>query len=378
MSQILFKDIEDRVILWFESTNKYVVVQKEVSDIIHDLHNEVSENEIALRLSRRLNTPWDVTVSFVSDIKADIYSANLKKGIEQTKSAPHLDELPVSDSFISKFYGINDSTFQIDYQSNHELRLVHPKFAHLEVDAPDAASAHFKVLTHQKLVYLIVDNHLVGTWDEKNIHFFQGKFSMEIIQKLYQKKEDEWMGVFHASAVGKGESCALILGDSGNGKSTSLALLQAHGFECLADDFVPVDSKNNLVHTFPAAISIKRNSIGTLLPYYPELEDLIEIEFEKQQKIVKYLPPKSLNHLPPTPCKVLIFIKYTLGEPCALTPISNIDAFQQIVTDSWLSPLKPNVEGFLNWFEGLPCYQLAYCDNSKMVATIEDLFKDDL
>lgn len=87
-------------------------------------------------------------------------------------------------------------------------------------------------------------------------------FSRKVFYGAYsknsQKEEDKWLGVFHASAVSNGEKAVLFLGDSGNGKSTSLALLQANGFTCLADDFVPVDAEKRAVYSFPAAISIKR------------------------------------------------------------------------------------------------------------------------
>lgn len=66
------------------------------------------------------------------------------------------------------------------------------------------------------------------------------------------------MGVFHASALGNSKKTVLFLGDSGNGKSTSLAILQANGFTCIEDDFVPIDAKKQEVYSFPAAISIKK------------------------------------------------------------------------------------------------------------------------
>ena len=69
---------------------------------------------------------------------------------------------------------------------------------------------------------------------------------MIIIECIYNKNEAEWMGVFHASAVNYNEENILILGDSGNGKSTSLALLQAQGFQCIADDFVPIDKAQDV------------------------------------------------------------------------------------------------------------------------------------
>ena len=104
---------------------------------------------------------------------------------------------------------------------------------------------------------------------------------MEFIQAMYHKEESEWMGVFHASAVSNQQKAVLFLGDSGNGKSTSLALLQKHGFQCLADDFVPVAAKNKEVYHFPAAISVKNSSLQTLAPLYPIIKRYQRISFKK-------------------------------------------------------------------------------------------------
>ena len=87
---------------------------------------------------------------------------------------------------------------------------------------------------------------------------------MKIIECIYNKNEAEWMGVFNASAINFKDENILILGDSGNGKSTSLALLQAQGFQCIADDFVPIDQAQN-VYSFPAGISIKKKTVSVLL-----------------------------------------------------------------------------------------------------------------
>lgn len=77
---------------------------------------------------------------------------------------------------------------------------------------------------------------------------------MELIQKIHNKEEQEWLGVFHASAVSNGKKAILFFGDSSNGKTTSLSLLQANGFTCLADNFVPVDANTKRVYSFPAVI----------------------------------------------------------------------------------------------------------------------------
>ena len=210
-----------------------------------------------------------------------------------------------------------------------------------------------------------INGEIIDVWNLDEVHFFQGKFSMKLVENIHQKNENEWLGVFHASAISNGKESMLFLGDSGNGKSTSLALLQANGFTCLADDFVPIDAKKQEVYSFPSAISIKRNSLETLLPIYPELENSAEYHFKKLNKIVRFLPPNNSDYTNHLPCKALVFIKYKKDSDLIINKISKVDAFQQLVPDSWLSPIKENAEIFLNWFSKLPCYQLTYSNNQK-------------
>ena len=39
---------------------------------------------------------------------------------------------------------------------------------------------------------------------------------------------------------------------------------------------------------------------------------------------------------------------------------------------------KENAEIFLEWFEGLNCYQLTYSNNEEMIKTVNDIFNNDL
>jgi hypothetical protein len=201
---------------------------------------------------------------------------------------------------------------------------------------------------------------------------------MELIQKIHKKEENKWLGVFHASAVSNGKKSILFLGDSGNGKSTSLALLQANGFTCLADDFVPIDADKKEVYSFPAAISIKKNSLETLLPLYPELKNSAEYNFKRLNKIVRYLKPNNTNFLSHLPCKDLVFIKYEKNSALKFDKIAKINAFMQLVPDSWLSPIKENAQVFLDWFDSLNCYQITYSDNNEMIASVAKIFNDEL
>ena len=169
-----------------------------------------------------------------------------------------------------------------------------------------------------------------------------------------------------------------FLGDSGNGKSTSLALLQKHGFQCMADDFVPIAAATKEVYCFPAAISIKNSSLPTLAPWYPELNDTKEYHLKSLDKRVRYLPPTYTDTKTHLPCKDLVFIKYQKESELSFSKLSKEDAFRQLVPDSWLSPKKENASIFLEWFAIVNCYQITYSITNEMLASVTKIFNDDL
>ncbi len=368
---MLVKQIENKSIVWFEDNNEYIVVEPLVAEILSLLKNNVEKQEIITRRLNSLNIPHKQAENLVSDIKA-LLKTNAKE-----ESINKQIEIPTSFEFI-KFYQINNLIFQVDFQSDYEMFLVHPKFSHLEIETPNNVNHHYKVYSNKEYISFSINDVLINTWGKNNVHFFQGKFSMKLVEHMHGKKEKDWMGVFHASAISNGKSSMLFLGDSGNGKSTSLALLQANGFNCLADDFVPIDVEKQEVFSFPSAISIKKNSLDTLLPIYPELNSTAEYNFKRLNKIVRYLKPNNSDYTNHLPCKALVFIKYKKNSDLDLKEISKTDAFEQLVPDSWLSPIKENAQSFLNWFTELPCYQLTYSNNEKMIETVSKIFNNDL
>ena len=375
-TNILYKTTENKTITWFESSNKYLILEHTTADILKSLNKGISVNKIAEDLSKKLSVPVDATIDFIKNLEKKIYGAKEKNETEEIIDYKDI-KVPKSFEFI-KYYKVNNVVFKISYLSEKELSLVHPKFAHLVNEEIVNFDFEFDVFINNDAIFLFVDKKQIGAWDNKNIHYFQGKFSMEFIQKIHQKDENEWMGVFHASAVSNEKKSILFLGDSGNGKSTSLALLQAHGFTCLADDFVPIDIEKREVYSFPACISIKKSSLETLLPIYPELETTAEYNFTRLNKIVRYLKPNNNNYFSHLPCNDLVFIKYVKDSDLSCKKIAKIDAFQQLIPDSWLSPKKENAQIFLDWFASLNCYQLTYSKNEEMLKTVSKIFDNDL
>ncbi|MDB2385382.1 hypothetical protein N9V96_02805 [Polaribacter sp.] len=371
--KLLYKTIEDKTIVWIANKNEYVVVENQTATILKKIENGETIHKTSNEISAELNIPFEEVLPFVEKLTVDFLT------IHKSKESDKIDsniEIPKNFNFI-KYYKINNLVFKVAFDDELELSYVHPKFAHLVVENPSTIDFSFEVFLENSHIFLYVDGDFIGLWNKTEIHFFQGKFSMELIQKIHNKTEDEWLGVFHASAVSNGEKSILFLGDSGNGKSTSLSLLQANGFTCLADDFVPVDKNKQQIYSFPAAISIKKTSLSVLLSFYPELQTSAEYHFTRLNKIVRYLKPNNTDFFSNLPCKELIFIKYEKDSGIICNKISNLYAFEQLVPDSWLSPELENAKIFLDWFSGLKCYQIKYSDNIKMIDTVSKIFENE-
>jgi hypothetical protein len=372
----LYKVIEDKTIVWFKESNTYLILENETANIIKKISKGVSVHEIATTLSKKISVPLEKAIDFVADLEKQVSNANKS---EVKIIGNDFKDLKKTTCFeFIKYYQINNKNFKVSFETEYELSLIHPKFGHLEIETAKDFEHNFEVFSENNFTFFYVDKNFIGAWNKKESHVFQGKFSMELIQKIHEKEEKEWLGIFHASAVSNRKKSLLFLGDSGNGKSTSLALLQANGFTCLADDFVPINAKEQEIYSFPAAISIKKNSLATLLPLYPELENSAEYHFKRLNKIVRYLKPNNDNYFAHLPCNELIFIKYKKDSEIICKEISKINAFQQLVPDSWLSPEIQNAQLFLDWFEKSTCYQITYSKNEDMIHAVSNIFNNEL
>lgn len=375
MHKFLTKQLEDKTIVWFNTTNNYIILEEIAAQLVQQILENKTPQKIASTLAEKLTISEQEAIKAVHDVNNRIVNPNTTKSKEeQTSKSKYV--LPTSFAF-QKYYQIHTKIFKVQFLNEFQLSLLHPKFAHLEIQESSKIEHTFQVFNANHLIHLVLDGEFIGAWEPKNVHYFQGKFSMKIIECIYNKNEQDWMGVFHASAINFKSENILILGDSGNGKSTSLALLQAQGFQCIADDFVPIDQAQD-VYSFPAGISIKKNALPVLLEEYPELETSAEYHYERLNKTVRYLPPRKIDYSKAAPCKALVFIKYDAAIDFEISKISKLKAFEHLVPDSWISSNPKNVASFLDWFEKMPCYQLTYSNNELMYSAIKRIFEDDL
>jgi len=374
---ILIKPLQNQRIVWFKNTNTYVLVAHQTAQIIQQYFIDFNKTNCINWLKKHLELSQNEAQKLLNAVIDLIDKVNVKNDVIDNE-----DDVvtPVFNLKDTKYYRINNTTFKVDFENADLSFLIHPKFKHLEVKDISKYNHHFEVFLKDTKIAFKADDKFVGMWSADEIHFFQGKFSMTLVEKLYQKPETDWMGVFHASALSDGHQNIMFLGDSGNGKSTLAALLVAQGYTLFADDFVPVEAQSQQIYYFPAAISIKEKALDVLNPLFPELQKTPQIDLAYINKSVRYLvapKPKEAfkTHLP---CKILVFVKYQKGADLKIKEIEKEDAFQKLIPDSWLSPLSKNAQLFLDWFAKLTCYTLTYSNNDLMYQTVKKLYNDDL
>ena len=194
-SDFLYKIIEDKTIVWFKNNNEYLVLENTTADILKRLSKGVSVKEIAFSLSKKLAIPLGKAIDFIIDLEKRIYELKTNEYVGIINDYRDIKK-PKKNAF-TKFYKINSIIFKVTFSNEYlELSFVHPKFGHLEIDTKENYQHEFSVFTNNSFIFLKVNNKLIGAWSRNEIHYFQGKFSMELIQKIHQKEENEWLGVF--------------------------------------------------------------------------------------------------------------------------------------------------------------------------------------
>jgi len=370
----VIKTISDKSVVWFQQSNQYVVMNSFEAEVLLKICNKEKLSNITEWCIKKLSFAQNDADVFIQSIQ-DLISQ--QRGCISNKSDNYTEDNSYSKIIFDcqKCYKISDKVFFVEYETAELEYLIHPKFAHLEVKNTNNSTKHFQVYSSNKKFILKVDNVIIGEWDEENLHFLSGKFSMELLNNFYDKTENDWMAVMHASAISDGENCILFAGDSGSGKSTAAAILMASNFHLIADDFVPIDTSCEIKY-FPAALSVKKQALNVLSKKFPELNTAKEIHFKQLNKTVRYLTPNQSLSVFSYPAKAIIFIKYQENSIFKLNEMPTIDALQEFIPDTWILPVYDNVEKFLNWFSKMSFYQLTYSDNNQLVSEVKNLFND--
>ena len=366
---------DDTVLLWFEKSNRYVVTSKINSKLIELYMNpDESRDSFVNTISSSFQLDNSQANSAFDDIKAFLLDVNKQNDISRSNNS--LETAPLT--YTEAFYKFNDTIVNIRYQSDIIKSLIHPQIEHHLVETCSKYDILFEVFKKDDDLFLHKNKDYVGSFKTKSFHFLQGKFALELTNAIHNTTIDNWIATFHASTISNGEESIMIIGDSGNGKSTLSVLLMAHGFDILCDDFTPLYETNMELYRYPAATSIKKGAFETLKPYLKGI-DALKTHTNGPKKVnIKYVPPilKFENQKASFPCHKIVYVKYDSTKKDSLNLVSSEKVLETLIPDSWISPKESHAQKFINWFKQIECYQLNYSNNTFAISKFRDLFEE--
>ena len=357
---------EQDSIVWLKNSNKYIILNSKILELIKDKLS-LSSKDFLLEITESLN----VSSSIAKKIDKDISELLLEtKQIKLKPVQEHTSK--VKDCKMIQHYYFNDTCVKICFDSEETKALIHPKYSHLAIANTKNCDVEYKIFNSDKKLVIFKNDQFVGSWDNTELHEFQGKFSMELMCSFYNKTEHDWMGVFHASTISRDNRSIMFTGDSGNGKSTLVSILMANGFNVIADDFTPILREDFKTYCFPSAISIKEKSYSLMEQIYPGLKNSKQYYISELKGAVRYLPPTSKETS--ADCSSVVWVKYSQSSENSIKKISTQEALKKILPDTWISNKEVNAKAFLKWIKHTNFYELLYSDNKKLITTINTFY----
>ena len=312
--------------------------------------------------------------SLFDDITVFLEDVNINKDIDE--NTHNVSEAPTLD--LEQSYKFKNKTVTIRYESEIIKSLIHPQIAHHSIENTSEYDVLFDVFKINDELHLLKNGAHVGSFKTQSFHFLQGKFALELTNTIHDTEIDNWIGAFHGSTISNGKESIMIIGDSGNGKSTLSVLLMANGFDVLSDDFTPLYEDNLHLYRYPAATSIKKGAFEALKPYLEGI-DLLKTHTSGPKKVnIKYVPP-ILNYESQSssfPCTKIVYVKYNASKADSLNLVSPEKILETLIPDSWISPKESHALKFINWFKNVDCYELNYNSNDFAISKFKDLFEE--
>lgn len=271
-------------------------------------------------------------------------------------------------------YSLYDRPFSLRCTTEPLARALKPLFAHLLQHAPTAAGPRFTV-----------DADATGYtgWRDQTGLFETTALDDAVIGLLaavleYAVEERNLTALLHAGAVSDGNTCLVLSGAGGSGKSTLTAALLSRGYRYLSDDLVPLEYGGGHALPVPVCLNLKAGSIPVLAGLYPDLPK--RPTWRSGQRQLRFLPPPAFAQRPPErPYRVaaIVFPEYRPSAAPGLEPLDPVTTLTRLIrSDTRFDlPLNPaKIAALCAWIEATPAYDLRYGDLTAALDTLAPIW----
>lgn len=371
-----FKKADSTYLVWLQSLNRYLQLEEPAFWLIQQLKEDLPRQEMIKECSQRYQLLSGEAERFIGEIEEQfqILYRDYQKPEDSSipiGTCPHPSPTPVE-----KWISVADSTIRFSFGDHTIEEFIFPPLTHLEIP-PDSGvyDLHLEIFLYKDYLYLIKDQKRASKWHKADAQKLRGALLLDVINLIHHTTVENWMGVIHASSVCKGNRAVMFPAQPGSGKSTLAALLMAHGFNLVSDDFTPMALENQHIFSFPGAISVKEGSMPLLISYFPELANTPKAHNLSKGENVSFLAPSQ-----PMPSRAgyvvsaIVFVQYDELSDCNLEQVNNLDVINDFLTESWLAHNGLAAEQFMEWYLETPCYKLRYGNHQKAIESIQKLF----
>jgi len=374
VDQIVIRQIHNSYALWFANSKSFILLQEPAFEVYRLYEEGTPIRQIKEICHAKFGNLEADIPRFVEEIIRYLRYFNDPKNAPRVSIADQLLVVPQCHDFFSSVnYQLGKTKLQIRYPNDYFKLAIHPLISHLETEHDANPKNILECFEQDDLLILKCNGALVAAFGTEDFEFFKGAVSQQIYSLIYQRGFNDWMMMLHASGVIAKQQAIVFSAAAGSGKSTIAALLKAHDYQYLSDDFIATDDQGK-VYPFPSAISVKEGAVKTLSTFYPELKTILPEE-AFTGKIVRYIPVHNLTDESAQgyPVKAFVFVNYSADEPFMLEKVETQEALQLLLKETWVNPTADNVSCFFDWLQKTAFYRLNYSTTQQAIEAVEKL-----
>lgn len=369
------QEIGEAHVIWFKNSGSFVLLEKPAYDVLQMYSNNIDSLKIVEYCQKQYSQLEQNIPQFVDEIIENIDKLNEKKDPPFMDTLKTYSDTHVLNVFSENQYLFGKSYISIRYDSDFLKDLIHPLFSHLETDKKRNSTFLLELKIHDNDLILKSNSKTIETFPKEDIEYFKGAILKYLYSLLHEKDVQAWMMTLHASGVVYNNEAILFSAEAGSGKSTLSALLQAHEYKLLSDDFLTAD-ENGFVYSFPSAISVKDGAVDVLSEYYPELKNMPS-KMATNGKQVRYILNRNREIKKESGYKVraIVFLKFTFKNDSLLELMDKKEAIQLLLKEIWVNPEPKNIGRFFEWINRTSFYLMNYSDTSEALEYISKIFE---
>lgn len=362
-------------ILWFKTSNKYLILDSKTHFLVDSFLDSKSQDQFNQKIRNLQTNSKNSTDAIYFAIEELLRNINIKEEykVNQLKIPPELSSL--TQSAINKFYDFYGINVEVSFKSIFEQNLIHPQYSYLEkAHLKNKPDCRFLINSTNEQIHLFKNNNYIESFNKKDFHLLQGKFAFELLCTITDTAESDWLATFHASSVANDSEALMLIGESGKGKSTFSTILMDYGYNLMTDDFTPMRAKNFQIQPFPSTISIKKGAFNLVESLSNKIQYKSFQSPNKNKGFIRHINPIN-STTSPIPCSKVMLINYKKNTQATLNKIKLDEALHVLIPDSWISPLPDHVKSFFKWLETTDFYKLTYDQSADAIALFETILK---